>query len=1327
MKQSLLLLLGFVAFCAGVLPSRAQNNLDYTVPLTSVIPNLKTIRSNVIFSKDDISLKTLHTVRDSTVSTSVNGQESKTTHKSHVLIGGLITYDTLTKYLGTGFFEVAATDKFREDYPNTIKYLTVYCDTFLLNKSIWLPECNVFIQAERCAFTGNTLLKTDPLPWKGTIRKYADISATTGKNGVQAGNVEIVANTSSDIKISAVGSNGEGVYLPNDVKLDFPATRPDATMDVHTCEGAGLPKRRSNSYNLSREKLDNFHYIAGIYYTNPDCSDSYNGTKVGFDKWDVNIYLDYAKSDNADKFVDNKLGKRISFTDKNPGKGGKAGNVRVSTGQGGKYDERKDDGNTGPYFDPGPVKAEHFELEFKTSGEVISSGVKFKFFHFYCIHEVENTSSTFGKVSIVENKCRKTFTFANGQDDFSKKYNNYEYSPKAAGLWQVSSNKSDYLPPQQLLQHKFVQIKNRIKDWNRLDKRAQDNLQAEINKLYAAIQKWHDTDKRKPFERIDKIRYANVKSIESDLQWLDKNKTSILDEFGNQPGYRPTLSFNSVLTYNDKYASSDLRLFAYASNALDQTTDRRKFLELIPSLVTDLEKKLAADNEALAENTKKLDDVKKKAVALEQSLLKLQQKLIRTEDTLRIEAGRQAQKEKRWRIGMKVLATGAGVAATALGGPAAGAAAYSGVDAISGAALDASFPNKELGEISNTAFTKFNMAATLKAIQDYKFQAIQAEVADLNYKTKFAYEKVITVAEQRNEAGEVTVQEVSEMRHTIPPTYQEYLNKQAEYDKKLAKAQKWASYAQMTTDCAKDIFSITVSDQYLENAINRVVNNSPKLAALGQEVQFQARLNGELLTDLSNAVQNRYSIYGSLILNSSNRYLLEKIKADKEAFYDPMIETRLSEMRAQSLERLKWMEYQLIKVYNYQTLSEYKGGVSNYLSLYSRSWKEKGEQGFVSDMEQQYKAILNGIKGNIMRDIKSGHGQDKAGINPETNDYYGRKLILQSDAVVNKLNKEGELVIDLYNDLKDEVIRPDQANIRIIEIDMVDFKLNRTLKPGEKVYIKATLDNQGVLRKDNEFFLFHSDENIKDSWSWTIEKSSKSAVNTISNRSESSKEYEKMIRYILGAENGNSNLFTLPPAWSNLMLNATIEDGNSSDQVKIESITLNIRCDYEAVNNDDKVLDLRMSDGDPEGRLKVQYKGRLDTLSHSSYTVLDKGTEVNLTAITPVDATVEFDYWDAPRRLNLTEEQLHSATIKFFLKDNVRIQPVFKQKEKTQVLKSKAKADFVNLYDKPSLDATIVSVVPKDKLSQFELTDEEINGFIKVIDGFETHYILKEK
>ena len=1327
----LCLLLGQLFFSA---PATAQNkNVDNTKPYELLVPNLDVLHTNMVFSREDQLQKTFYNVdKDGTCT----------------IVGDIVTFDTLTKYIKTNDILTKAdltvpAKLYLDDNIPVIKNLKIYCDSFDLRQPLWFPGVNVLIHSRVINFADiqDDMLKTDPRPWR------EDKNATVAKNGADAGKIEIICKTylgKTSPKLSATGANGKGVKF---AQVSF---TPYTLISEVWAQDCGLSFKENKNSCSDKIEMGASSYIGVLYRTemHSDCSKnwqflSHQGSyQPNNDDSFTGVYLNYSNT----SVYDGSAGTRLNWTDskdRSVAKGGKGANISVLCEEP-KFDIKQisSSGFEGAYYAPDKTASE-VSVSCNTNNDgIIAGGIKINEGKKYYTWTTEITrtgmsamppcwfsywykGSSYTSYTIY---TLKTKSGANAVLDFNKFYKDYTYKSPSRSYSSSSTTQKKYAPSELYLRHKLILEKNKIKDYQSLS--TKDSAEVSINlrkiekNIAASVGVYSEELKNATAEDNKKFysfKLAEAQKLQGELALAAKNVRTkrFVDEFNNPLGYRPVLSFTAIKQFMESNIDADLNLYIGANDAMKSINNKEEFLKNIPELCIKLDTAVNKGYRELTENANHLDGLGDEGLILATSAKFLNDSLVKLEIRLREKAEKESKNEKLLRIGAKALAVGAAIGATAFGGPAVGAMTYGLVDKLSAGALNNKYEDTESD--AKAVQTGIDITPFLDNVKAKKLAPVNSDLVGLEYRKNNKFFEKNFIDWQYDT-------DTSFLSAKYPDALQDYLNAKKGFEAKAEKIKKSyenkTAMASFAVKGAEEIYSTMVSTSMLDNAINRVVSQSPEFREMGEAVKYNASKYGDFETRLRSKILDRGEIADKIGEFSRQKYQLNFIKSNPEAYMDPLLANSIASMETESLKRLKWMEYQFMKVYNYTTLEAYPASsVSNYRLLFSKELGAKTADDRLKSMSATYKNYLQNIKAKIAEKASTDAQQDSHGVD---------MFIGKDSKILQTINAENTYTIDLYNDFNDAVIQPDKNNIRILSLSLNEFGLSRTLQSGESVQLTIELDDKGILRKDDKFYFFRDDAKSIAKWTWNFSAPAKKSDDqaTVS-VSENSKYYDSILDAILG-EKGDKAVskykFTLKSAWTKMKISVTQTNVKEGIPIQFDSLRFKIQRDYENVKSNQNVCDLRVNSEDTDVRMEIT-KGanKPETVSHSQYNVFTKNEKVSLKAYS-IDSTRAFSHWETvPLSLakKAKENVLEFGVNLTGVNGNVRVKPVFVSIPPKGLLMDATETSVknINLYKSPKLSSEAALTIPFSYLKRLNIEETEPNGFKRVIYGLEEYFI----
>jgi hypothetical protein len=602
----------------------------------------------------------------------------------------------------------------------------------------------------------------------------------------------------------------------------------------------------------------------------------------------------------------------------------------------------------------------------------------------------------------------------------------------------------------------------------------------------------------------------------------------------------------------------------------------------------------------------------------------------------------------------------------------------------------------------------------------------------------------------------------------VPPLdlRKKYDNDMEAYKKELADTSAlFLKHANAGKDILGDMLKLSATPTELERELAKVRATDFEFEQVTQRIAKQNLLKTGIFSDLRDAVQKDIAIQSDIF---KNRVAILKLNEQAgKTEYNADLEAALYDIRNESLKRLKWVEYQLIKSYEYTTLKPFADPMPCSVVFdidYQRnkaSVTRETIDAFVDKLAMAYDAQRMKMSGYILKD---------ANINKYlTETDFSRKLLLAQDdetttdtkgsQLLAELNSKGSVVLDLQSDFVNEIIRPDESHTRIKDIKLFDVKFDKPLSTRASMKVKLEILDEGILRKGKDLFVFKTGDINKVSDIWTWELKSKDEKSDIS-ATEQSSEYKNLINFLITGEivpsdKESVSRFTAPPAWSRCKL--SIVNNNDVPMPRITYVELGLKCNrLELTDDNNVVLDIKLQNA-PMGVTYTVIKNSAtekpeDTHTQNDYEIVDKGTSIKIKLSEPTNANMQFERWQLYSRSRVNgEERPGKELTGLNMSENVRIVAIFKRKEATEtpvantetekeeaekpVVAAKnatekpndAAKKEIKLYESPSLESPVIAI--EHDFEKIDKTEdaEETNGFIRVVyNGTQEAYIKKE-
>lgn len=1204
----------FLWLLTGTITALAQSASQRSYTFDEVIPELKTMKSGFNTAAD------------------IPGQyryRCFTLGSKKVFTGSYISVTDIIKELGqSNVYTNNGPAFYRDNFMPVVKYLEVDADSFAVNDNLWIPECNIEIHADHIIVSKeNPVIKTKPLPWQKTQKKeLINPNEANAQNGLSGADVTITAATiNQPLTIDVSGADGEPVYTP-EIKITWPAYAPD-DMEVHQCQGSG----KQGSYS-NRHKIANGHKIMYMRWFNYN-DKGWGGNMeecFGNQVWDNSVRVD------GTTVIDEKKNSRIQVGASVWGKGGNGGNVYTNLGS--KINVINTGGATGYY-----IPREQNDVTYKKDdrGRVTDIDITRRR---YCYHSTETQSGTFGKITISNNKEFSSFDVPYNEEynafvnKYKLKYGQEEGKP-GKKIQVLHTLSPDYM------EFAVNRLVASVKNYAAADTAVQKQLDARYTQLSQKLDETEKTAFRDNAADTLLIR-RKLLAVRNQLDMVAHYKNADYDLYNNPLGYRPILSLQNAMTAMQQNIATDLRLFVAGSIMNSRQDSGRAVLASLDAVENSLVKQSLQLNDMLDQNLAAYNTIRTSAGLVADSLDALNKRIKAEAERLQEIAAADAAKRKKWAIGLRTVAIATSVIATAYGQPAVGAAGYSLINSVAKGVES----NTRIDYLAVNTLKEFDFKGVVQGYKDGKLMRIEAAKRD---KTVEGFDKKFRDADA-----------------VLKPVYKDSLSE--------AKSQRRNAFLAgflVETGKMKEYYAymkdMSVSTTYLNQQLDELKNNSPELRNLVTAAQAQVERQAALCEQLKENMQGRIAILGNIAANAEQRYAVAEIRLDPSRLYQPHIKTQFENMQFAALDRLRWYEYQLVKTYEYTTLQtyDYKGGTdfNNLLDNYKND-KNASVDLIVEKLKTTYDARLQDIKHAILNYSITSHKQDKntAG--------YGRSIVLNAQSnksILDQLNTTRKAEIDLQADLNDEIIKPDQANIRITDIALQGdkFKLEKLLaSEGDRIEIKLSLDDKSVLRKGADLYKIDDNsgqgkEQPRDIWTWTLQRERNKIV--IRNQSEPSAGYTGVMKASLGDANSSSALFTYHPAWTKMYVEIKPVTVSNEPMPKIDNLEFIVKCDYE--QNDlaykgKSILDLRLNKA-PQGTLIriTDSKGHAEWINTNRYSIIDRNTALKLEARSPADAPMVFSHW-VVSGMDIAPEKLKNPMLELSVTDDVRIYPVYAEK-----------------------------------------------------------------
>jgi hypothetical protein len=1225
----------------------------------------------------------------------------------HRFIGQKITTDFIREKIGMHMVKTRLEKGSYDDL--RLKKLIIYCDTLEMKELLWLPEADIDIQT-RVLLTNKNWIKSSALDWRDSTNYDAITdNGKAGQPGGNAGNISIrymisdIDLTSGIYPVEAKGGAGETIFVPK-VNIKYPESQ--NSVDVHMaegCEGYEVSKQYTTIYAKADRKL-----IGLVTYNQRGAARS---NCLGYKSFDPDIEF-VEKSGWRTKIRDKIELDRLTFGGAIvPGKGGNSGKINcVAPNMTTRQDMIKG-------ASPGIYVARQNEngITYGTIRKPIEEIKINVTVHYMALLEVMwNPTPFINKLDIYD------------KDDEGGNHNTLyvpSYSAiyflnskiKAAGTQpsgndgMFSKEKKPYFPHPEYLQKCLTDLQAQHFIYFKKSPEEKRALNQEVDKLVASLSVLNKDD------NVDLEKRADYASLYQSAIELSHYRNRNVDEFNNVVGYRPSLSLTSTMQYiNNKEdgketrLEKDMRLYILSDMMASQEANTNEFLAKIPTMVADLQTINATLYEDLKSQNKAYEAIAVKALACDRQIDTVRKDLEAVERrTLEKFKSDQAD-QALWRGIFKIAAVG--VSILPVGQPALGQLAGNGLSAIA----DQIGTDDDLGTSVGKVMSTIDFSSVMKGLANSskaiapnpsdKIMGADGQEVDkyAGYKLPSAnerYQKDLKKYNKEQDTRNKTISEAGNRGLGITSSYLKYSVSQSEVDAKLAEFR------------ARSVDFQNVSD---------------KISVLNKQ-------KAEIFSDLQNAIQGTIGIEAKIMQNEATIFKL--VRHQNDNVYSPELEEAFTDVKAAAAKRLKWVEYQLIKAYEYTTLKPYTQNNSAF-DIFIQKYEKNKEKITIANLDTNIdtlKVVYDNQRAEMGIDI----GGDPSLASYKTDDKYSRSIILASEKakgvlsnnLLDELNQKGRVTIDLQSDFGSLIIRPDEENTKIQGIKLVDLQFKGTLTSTVKITLEI-LDG-GILRKENNLFLFKTGNpsGVANSWTWTVaNKNNKLEISG----SSFSQEHQQMIDFLTGSKsNDKVSSFTSPPAWSRCRL--TIQNIGTGDVPDLSYIEFGLRATSKESETLGKVvvLDIKTENA-PLGTVYTLTEGNnkaKESDKHISnyYGIHQKEKTINLQLLPePEGATSKFKHWIIYDVSNKRGDILIEKNITRKIDENTRIIAIFKDVNQLELATPTAKQK-ITLYEGASESSKIIAVEADDDLIVPIPEKEPVKGFKRVAyRGMQEAYIKKE-
>lgn len=1311
MKQTLLILVALYAITVNAIHAQTTpSSSDNLPPFSTVIPKLELLKSGY----PDVREAGKEEVTFSKIGKNIKFIGKKVTTKD---IQAKINAYLIDEKKQTDIKN--KTYAWKDQTTEGISKLSIYCETLELQDNIWLPETNIDIQAKHIEMHGYRI-NTSPLPWQKSQR-YDLLSATStsaGEKGGDAGSIHIVCETMNGVSSAsfiANGGDGEAVLVP-EMSINYPSRK--ESIEVYKFHGCDIGEKSGQSTRW--ESKPNFNMVAAEFSNTSvravGSDTKCRGTEIYDNGFRFITQIPYLEDILADKRLDYKE----SCV---PGKGGKAGkitlmvqnklvleSVSAKNGNVGHFIAREKGANNVIYGTPG-----------QPTVSVTFPDKKYGFVSF------ETVSDKTGKIwidGVYGTMFQDYRTYALPYEpidvpskDAKAKVNDFLKKSGIKGdIVETKPTQQPYVANLEYLQKRINDLESQYSVYFQKNDGEQMALDVEVTKLAVYL------DTLKSSATLSTLQKAECNTLAFKASELSGYKFKNIDASNNVAGYRPLLSLASTMEYIKYNLRTDLKLFVVSDLMASSETQAKTFLDQVPKMLEDL-KILDNDlNTKLAEQNKVYDALAIKAVICDTQTQSIIKELERVETKLEARAKDKIMWKKVGKIACKT-----------------------------GALICSVIPYGQpmLGQIGGN---------TLNAIGD--------NIGDDNTSAVEAVVRKVDLSGAMKDLAKSKFKSPKPSDKNVPPLdlRKKYDNDIEAYKKSLSDTSAlFLKHANAGKDILADLTQLSSTPTELARELAKVRATDFEFEQVCQKISKQNQLKAEIYSDLRDAVQKDIAIQAKIF---KNRIAILKLTEQVgKTDYSENLEAALYDIRNESLKRLKWVEYQLIKSYEYTTLTPFNQTMPCSAVFDMNYQREKASitpqtiDAFVEKLAMAYDAQRMKMSGYILRDPNLGKYRG--------DDDFARKVVLIQDdetttdtkgsELLAELNNKGSVILDLQSDFVNEIIRADESNTRIKDIKLFDVKFDKPLSPRASIKVKLEILDEGILRKDKGLFVFKTGDpnNVSDIWTWEL-KNKNDSLDIYSDGQSS--EYKNLIDFLITGETSATDKkrvsrFTAPPAWSRCRL--SIVNNNNVPMPKLTYVELGLKCDRLELSDDNQVvLDIKLQNAPVGVTYTVIKNGAAekleDTHTRNDYEIVDVGTSVHIKLSEPESATTQFERWQiySKSRVNGDENPDKELT-GLNLSENTRIVAIFKKKAETEtpvaatekedtdkpVVSAKNTAEKPNptakkeikLYENPSLQSPIIAI--EYDFTNIDQTEdaEEINGFIRVVyNGTQEAYIKKE-
>lgn len=1172
-----------------------------------------------------------------------------------------------------------------------VKKLIIYADSFVLSQTIWFPGTDIIIQS-RVINMQNYDINSSGVSWK-TASDYTSMvegDDKDGKNGAageDAGNITLITDKIFGTgRFIANGGDGASVFVPK-ITVNYPTSQ--RTIEVSRfagCSDEEIDKSRTGrfyfDYDISAIVCYTANGVKG-WFLNKKCTE-YRET--------IDPSIRFSTKDGESSRIYDTNNNRVKSTKYSPGQPGSNGKITLN----GKLNDLKyqnDMGKLGKFIARDAAGGVNYGTPKTVFNEVAITRKQ------YCLAYLEIFFDAAVIGAEIPPICQKQvkvqeLTLPNSQEEtdyntFIKGINGQTFKNNNPTL--IKKDMA-YQPNPEYLTKRLDFLQNHYAVYYKKSVAEKAILDAETQKI---------TEELKPISENptldDKLKPDYAAQYHRALSMSNYNMRNI-DEFGNVLGYRPKFSLENTMMYMKTNLRTDLELFVMADILASDENQAGIFLQKVPALIDTLNKKNDELSIKLVDEVKRFESVKPQIIACDLKTDTLKEKLQKLEN----EIYAQAKKNQEWDNTLKTMFKAGALLVNCIpyGQPMTG---QIGGTIFNELANNVDNPGDRI--VLNT-LSKIDMSGMLKSMAQDKLKSSKPNGPEISF-ANISWDKKQEKLEER------------------------YAKDLKKYNDKVDALNKtYTKRFEMGKDVLTSMASIGATESDIQKRIAGLKANNHKFADICYHLSEQNRLKQEIFSKLNDALQRIGDLQTTILQNASTIFKLQRHAGQSD--YSLELEEAVYEMRDASLNRLKWIEYQMIKSYEYTVIAPYSQSMPSSAILkkyYDRTPDKKtmaDVKAIVDLLEVPYKALGRDIGDKIVSEF-----------DPELykvdNDYRTILLVKQdtlikTQSLLAELNREGSVVIDLKNDFIDKIIKPSQAETRLKDVKLKYIEFEGKQPKSASYNIRLEVLDGGMMRShNNNFYLFKTGKQngISDVWAWDVEGTTNGDmdIKTTSN----SDVNKALISFISTGKTENDSKisrFTSPPAWSHCRI--VIENDNGGKVPPIKSIEFGIQCEYYQLTSGDPgiVLDVKC-DNAPLGNVFTSKITGGEKMTHTTnyYTVASKNSKVEL-EINTADTSISNYFIGWQILTNNSERESKDKKLTIPLDKSTLVYAIF---ERDKILAPSSRNTLkITLYESPSKNSPILKVI-HDRHEITPIKDTEKDGFQRVVyKGVQEAYI-KEK